>query len=47
MQDTGTVWEIVRIKSELNCVHQYFSILYETSLGKVKVLHNIYIYLYR
>ena len=46
MQDTGTVWEIARIRSELNYMHYYFSILYETSLGKVQVLPNNFIYLY-
>ena len=45
MQDTGTVWEIVRIRSELNCIHQYFSILHETSLGKYKFFFLIFIYI--
>ena len=46
MQDTGIVWENVRIRSELNCMHQYYSILHQTSLGKVYVLlPNIDIYI--
>ena len=50
MQGRGIVKEIVRIRSELNCMHQDYSILHQTSLGKVDVLlhnSNIYIYLCR
>ena len=46
MQGSGIVQEIVRIRSELNCMHQYYSILHHTSLGKVEVLlHNSNIYI--
>ena len=47
MQGRGIVQEIVRIRSELNCMHKYYSILHHTSLGKVEVLlHNSNIYIY-
>ena len=46
MQGRGIVQEIVRIISELNCMHRYYSILHQTSLGKVEVLmHNSNIYI--
>ena len=46
MQGRGIVQEIVRIRSELNCMHQYYSILHQTSFGKVEVLwHNSNIYI--
>ena len=46
MQGRGIDKEIVRIRSELNCMHKYYSILYHTSLGKVEVLlHNSNIYI--
>ena len=46
MQGRGIVKEFVRIRSELNCMHQYYSILHETSLRKVEVLlHNSNIYI--
>ena len=46
MQGRGIVQEIVRIRSELNFMHKYYSISCETSLGKVEVLlHNSNIYI--
>ena len=46
MQGRGIVQEIVRVRSELNCMHKYYSTLHETCFGKVEVLlqnSNIYI----
>ena len=46
MQGRGIDQEIVRIRSELNCMHKYYSILHHTSFGKVEVLlHNNNIYI--
>ena len=46
MQGRGIVQEIVRIRSELNCMYKYYSILHLTPLGKVEVLlHNSNIYI--
>ena len=47
MQGRAIVQEIVRIRSELNCMHKYYSNLHETSFGKVEVLlHNSNIYIF-
>ena len=46
MQGRGIVKEIVKIRGELNCMHQYYSILHQTFLEKVEVLlhdSNVYI----
>ena len=46
MQARAIVQEIVRIRSEFNCMHKYNSILHQISLGKVEVLlHNSNIYI--
>ena len=46
MQGRAIVWEIVRLRSELNCMYKYYSTLHETSFGKVEVLlHNSNIYI--
>ena len=38
--------EIARIRSELNCIHNYYSTLHETSFKKLQVLwHNSNIYI--
>ena len=38
--------KIVRIISELNCMHKYYSSLHQTSSGKVEVLlHNSNVYI--
>ena len=48
IQGRGIVQEIVRIRSELICMHKYYSILHHKSLGKVAVLlHNSNIYKYK
>ena len=45
-QGSAVVQEVVRIRSELNCMHKYYSILHQTSLGKVEfLLHNSKIYI--
>ena len=47
MQGRAIVQETVRIRSELNCMHKYYSTLHETSFGKVEVLlHNSNIYIF-
>ena len=46
MQGRGIVQEIVRIRSELNCMHKYYSTLHERSFEKPEVLlHNSNIYI--
>ena len=46
MQGRAIVQEIVRITSELNGMHKYYSSLHKRSFGKLKVLlHNSNIYL--
>ena len=35
MQGRAIVEEILRIRSELNCMHQYYSTLHEISVGKL------------
>ena len=47
MQGRTIVQEIVRIRSELNCMHKYYSTLHEICFGKVEVfLHNSNIYIW-
>ena len=45
MQDTGAVWEIVRIRTGLNCMHQYFSIYMKHLWEKYKFFFLIFIYI--
>ena len=46
MQSRAIAREIVRIRSELNCMHKYYSTLCERSFEKVEVLlHNSNIYI--
>ena len=46
MQGRVIIQEIVRIRSELNCMHKYYITLPETSFGKAEILlHNSNIYI--
>ena len=46
IQGKEIVQEIARIRSELNCIHNYYSTLHETSFTKLQVLwHNSNIYI--
>ena len=46
IQGRAIVQEIARIRSELNCMHKYYSTLHETCFRKVEVLwHNSNIYI--
>ena len=46
IQGRAIFQEIARIRSEINCMHKYYSTLHETSCAKVEVLwHNSNIYI--